>query len=261
MKKNVTLVLGSGGARGLTQLGVIKRVIDSGFVVDEVVGCSIGSLIGAAFAENKHIELGEWMSKLTKRDVFRLMDFANPRYGFLKGNKVFLSLKEIFDDIPIENMKMKYSAVAVDLITENEVIFQQGSVYNAIRASIAIPGVFKSVVTTDGKYLVDGGVLNPLPLQFVQNQQNIVIAVNLEGNSESLTTINYEKLNAISVLQESYLAMRRRLTKLNIDLYKPDYVIHVPHNLAGIWDFDKAEELIEMGYSYASEVLKDLKDD
>lgn len=255
MQKKVSLVLGSGGARGITQLGVIKWLDDNDFEINEVVGCSIGSLVGAAFAEGKHVELGEWMSNLTKREVFRLMDFGDPRYGFLKGQRVLSTLQEVFEDLLIEDMHIKYTAVATDLSNEEDVVFRSGSVYNAIRASIAIPGVFKSVVTTDGRFLVDGGVLNPLPINYVRYRDNIIIAVNLDGDRELLSPIAYDKLNAISLLQESYLAMRRRLTQLSVSLYKPDYVIHIPHNIAGIWDFDKAKTLIDKGYAYAEATL------
>ena len=251
MQKKVSLVLGSGGARGITQLGVIKWLTDNGFEINEVVGCSIGSLVGAAFAEDKNKELGEWMSKLTKRMVFRLMDFGDPRYGFLKGQRVLTTMQEVFEDLPIENMKIKYTAVATDMTNQEDVVFRSGSVYNAIRASIAIPGVFKSVVTEDGRFLVDGGVLNPLPINYVQYRENIIIAVNLDGNRDLLTPIAYDKLNAISLWQESYFAMRRRLTQLSIELYKPNYVIHIPHNISGIWDFDRSEFLMDKGYEYA----------
>lgn len=255
MRKKVSLVLGSGGARGIAHLGVIKWLIEHDFEINEVVGCSIGSLIGAAFAEGKHTELGEWLSKLTKREVFRLMDFSDPRFGFLKGQKVLSTLQEVFEDLPIENMKIKYTAVATDLTNEEDVVFRSGSVYNAIRASIAIPGVFKSVITTEGRFLVDGGVLNPLPINYVRFRENLIIAVNLDGDRELLTPIAYDKLNAVSILQESYLAMRRRLTQLSISLYKPDYVINVPHNISGIWDFDRSQYLIEKGYEFAEAKL------
>ena len=251
MNKKVSLVLGSGGARGLTQIGVIEWLVDNGFEVNEVVGCSIGSLVGAAFAEGKIKELGDWMSRLTKREVFRLMDFSDPRYGILKGQRVLSTLQDVFEDLLIEDMKIKYTAVATDLTNEEDVVFRTGSVYTAIRASIAIPGVFKSVITTDGRFLVDGGVLNPLPVNYVRYRENIIIGVNLDGNRELLTPIAYDKLNAISVLQESYLAMRRRLTQLSIELYKPNYVINVPHNISGIWDFDRSKFLIEKGYELA----------
>lgn len=256
-RKKISLVLGSGGARGITQIGVINWLIEHEFEIDEVVGCSIGSLVGAAFAEGRIHELGEWMSKLTKREVFRLMDFGDPRYGFLKGQRVLNTLQEVFEDVPIENMKINYAAVATDLVNEEEVVFRNGSLYHAIRASIAIPGVFKSV-NTGSQFLVDGGVLNPLPINYVRHRENIIVAVNLDGPPLLKTPIAYEKLNAISLLQESYFAMRRKLTQLNIDLYKPNYTVHIPHNISGIWDFDRSKELIDTGYQFAEEQLAGL---
>lgn len=258
MNKKISLVLGSGGARGITQIGVIKWLMEHDFEINEVVGCSIGSLVGAAFAEGKINELADWMSKLTRAEVFRLMDFSNPIYGILKGERVFNTLQEVFQDRNIEEMNIKYTAVATDLIDEKEVIFRNGSIYQAIRASVAIPGVFKAV-HKDNQYLVDGGVLNPIPINYVQNKDNIVIAVNLDGQPQLETPLNFEKLNAINVLQESYLAMRRKICKLSIDLYKPDYVIDIPHNISGIWDFDKSSQLIDKGYNYADEILNKLK--
>lgn len=253
--KKVSIVLGSGGARGIAHIGVIKYLLEHNYEIDEVVGCSIGSLIGAAFVEGKIDELGKWMSNLTRSDVFRLMDFTDPRYGLLKGHRVLSTLQDVFEDNKIENLKIKYAAVATDLVEERELVFRTGSIYNAIRASIAIPAVFKGVCFDD-KFLVDGGVLNPLPINHVQNKDNIIIAVNLDGAPLLSTAIEYEKLNSISLLQESYRAMRRRLSSLHIELNKPDYLIEVPHNLAGIWDFDKSPMLIEKGYELTKEVME-----
>lgn len=254
-KRKVSVVLGSGGARGITHIGVLKYLIENNYEIDEVVGCSIGSLVGAAFAEGKIDELGEWMSKLNKKDVFSLMDFSNPRFGLLKGDRVLNSLREIFEDIDIENLGIKYTAIATDLVGEGEVVFRTGSVYNAIRASIAIPAVFKGVSVED-KFLVDGGILNPLPINYIQNKDNIVIAVNLDGAPVLSSTIEYNKLSSIGILMESYRIMRRQLSKLHIDLYKPDYVIDIPHNISGIWDFDKSSSLIQSGYDITKEVMK-----
>lgn len=257
-KKKVSIVLGSGGARGITQIGVIKYLLEQGYEIDEVVGCSIGALVGAAFAEGKINELGLWLSNLTKSTVFRLMDFADPRFGLLKGDRVLSSLQQVFEDINIENLKIRYTAIATDMVQEKELLFTKGSVYNAIRASIAIPAVFKGV-PMDKKFLVDGGVLNPLPINHVQHKDNIIIAVNLDGAPTINTIIDYNKMNSIGLLQESYRAMRRQLAKLHIELYKPDYLIEIPHNISGIWDFDKSAELIQRGYELCEETMERYK--
>lgn len=257
-KRKVSIVLGSGGARGITQIGVIKYLLEQGYEIDEVVGCSIGALVGAAFAEGKINELGEWLSNLTKSTVFRLMDFSDPRFGLLKGDRILATLQQVFEDINIEDLSIRYAAVATDMVQEKELVFREGSVYNAIRASIAIPAVFKGV-SIDKKFLVDGGVLNPLPINHVQHKENIIIAVNLDGAPMLNTIIDYNKMNSIGLLQESYRAMRRQLAKLHIELYKPDYLIEIPHNISGIWDFDKSAELIQRGYELCEETMERYK--
>lgn len=255
-KRKVSLVLGSGGARGITQIGVINYLEEQGYVIDEVVGCSIGALVGAAYAEGKLQDLALWMRALTKMQVFKLMDFSDPRYGLLKGSRVLDSLQAVFKDTQIEDLPIAYTAVATDLKHEREILFRQGSVYAAIRASIAIPGLFTGIDRED-EFLVDGGVLNPIPINHVQHTSNLVIAVNLDGIPDFTKVVFPKKLNTIALMQESYYAMRRRLSTLSIALYKPDYVIHVPHNISGIWDFDRSTDLIEQGYLLAKAALAD----
>ena len=252
-EKRVSLVLGSGGARGITQIGVIQYLVEHGYIIDEIVGCSIGALVGAAYASNRVVELGDWMKTLTKAQVFRLLDFSNPRFGLLKGQRIIDKLHTVFDDVNIEDLPLKYTAVATDLDREEEVVFTKGSIYTAIRASIAIPGVFTGVVYDD-RFLVDGGVLNPLPLNHVTKKGNIVIAVNLDGLPTKATGV-VAKLNPVALLQESYFAMRRRLSILTLAYYKPDFTITIPHDSAGIWDFHRSVELIEMGYSLCNKIL------
>lgn len=252
--RKVSLVLGSGGARGITQIGVIKYLLEQGYEIDEVIGCSIGSLVGAAFVSDKLGDLGDWMATLTQNKVFRLMDFSNPRYGLLKGERVLTTLRSIFEDVNIEDMPMRYRAIATDLEKEEEVVFESGSVYAAIRASIAIPGVFKGVMVNE-RFLVDGGVLNPLPVNYVTHKDNIIVAVNLDGMPTN-QVVPVPTLNPVSLLQESYFAMRRKLTMLSLALYPADYVINVPHDASGVWEFHRAAELIEKGYELAKAALE-----
>ncbi len=258
-KRKVSLVLGSGGARGLVQIGVIRSLEEKGYEIDEVVGCSIGALIGAAYVEGKLDALEEWMLGINRSKIFKLLDFTNPKFGLLKGERVFESLKEIFPDKPIEEMRIPFRAIATDLKNEKEVLFDKGSVYRAIRASIAIPAVFTSVMEDDVS-LVDGGVLNPLPINFVKRKRrNIIVAVNLDGkpNARYGPIIFDKPVNSLGILQEAYFVMRRKLVQLNVELYKPDYVINIPHNIAGIWDYDKAALLIEKGAQLTNKAIPD----
>lgn len=249
-RKKVSLVLGGGGARGLTHIGVIQWLEEQGYEIDEIVGCSIGALVGGAYATSRLPELADWMKTLTRAQVFRLMDFSNPRYGLLKGERVLNTLHEVFDDINIEDLTIKYAAVATDLENEQEVIFREGSIYAAIRASIAIPGVFTGV-SLENQFLVDGGVLNPLPLNHVMKKRNLVIAVNLDGPPIKNETAVPTAFTTKTLLVESYYAMRRRLSVLMLELHQPDYVVCVPHNAAEIWDFHRSAELIDVGYELA----------
>ncbi|WP_312137382.1 patatin-like phospholipase family protein [Sphingobacterium sp.] len=258
-KRKVSLVLGSGGARGLVQIGVIRSLEEKGYKIDEVVGCSIGALIGAAYVEGRLQQLEDWMMSINRSMIFKLLDFTNPRFGLLKGERVFESLKDIFPDKNIEDMDIPFRAIATDIKNEKEVVFEKGSVYKAIRASIAIPAVFTSVLSDDIS-LVDGGVVNPLPINFVKRKRrNIVVAVNLDGKpNPRYGPIAFDKpVNSIGMLQEAYFVMRRKLAALSIELYKPDYVINIPHNIAGLWDYDKATQLIEHGKMLTNKVVPD----
>lgn len=256
-RKKVSLVLGGGGARGLAHIGVIRALAAKGYIIDEIVGCSIGALVGAAYAQGKLEELEVWMKSITRMQMLKLMDFGGISQGLLKGAKVLESLKEVFDDLPIEELPIRYLAVATDLKTESEVVFRSGNVYSAIRASIAIPAVFTGVDMKD-KYLVDGGVLNPLPINYVsKRRRNLVVAVNLDGMpmAEYGPLTGDRKLAPVTVLQEAYYAMRRRLSQLSIALYQPDYVVDIPHNISGMWDYHRASFLVEKGYVYADNIL------
>ena len=248
-KRKVSLVLGGGGARGLAHIGVIKALNQHGYRIEEIVGCSIGSLVGAAYAQGNLDGLEDWMLKITKRKVFRLMDFNNPRFGLLKGERIFDALKDILKETNIEDMDIPFRVLATDMLHEQEVVFSTGSLHQAIRASIAIPGVFTSVENEQWN-LVDGGVLNPLPINHVKKgRRNLVVAVNLDGRPDAKfgQLKEAKNLDSLSLLQESYYMMRRKIAEMSISLYKPDYVIHVPHNIAGLWDYNEAEMLIEKG--------------
>src|SRR5690606_31909779 len=131
-QQKVSLVLGSGGARGITQIGVIQCLEEQGFIVDEEVGCSIGALVGAAYACRRVQELGDWMKTLTKTQVFKLMDFSTPGSALLKGARVRNAFHQIFDDVNIEDLPLRYTAVATDPEREEEVLFREGSIYAAI---------------------------------------------------------------------------------------------------------------------------------
>lgn len=178
-KKNIALVLASGGARGIAHIGVIKELERRGYTITSVAGTSMGAVIGGFYAMNQIDSYADFMCSLNQEDIYKLMDFTLTKHGFLKAEKVFKRMEEIIPDQRIEELRIPYSAVAADLVKMQEVVFTQGSVYKAMRASIAIPAVVTSVIEND-RILVDGGILNPLPLNHVQrNDEDLLVAVNL----------------------------------------------------------------------------------
>ncbi len=176
MKKDVALVLSSGGPRGWAYIGAIEELESRGYNITSVAGTSIGSLIGGIYAAGKLAEVKEWLFSLDAWKVFTLMDLSISKNHLVKGDKVIGAIKEIVPDINIEDLKIPYRAVAADLYTGEEVVFDRGPLFDAVRASISIPSLFRPV-----KYgfrtLVDGGIVNTMPIdRVVRSGNDIVVA-------------------------------------------------------------------------------------
>jgi len=177
-KPKIALALGAGGARGWAHLGVIAALDEAGIRADIVCGTSMGSLVGAAYAAGELARLEEWAVSLGWRDVFGLMDFSW-RGGLLRGKKLFEFMRSHFGLTEIDALPVPYGAVATELATGREVWLRHGHVLDAVRASIAIPGVFAPVLR-DGELLVDGGLVNPVPVSMCRAlDADVVIAVDL----------------------------------------------------------------------------------
>lgn len=181
--KNVALVLGSGGARGLAHIGVIEELTQRGYKVTSISGSSMGALVGGLMATNKLEEYKNWILKLDKIDILTLIDFTFSSKGIIKGQKVFEKMQELnmIPNVNIEELPVPYTAVAVDIINNQLIVFNSGNLQNAIRASISIPSVF-TPMPYNGTLLVDGGVLSPLPLEYVKrNTNDLLVAVDLNA--------------------------------------------------------------------------------
>ncbi|MFA7095847.1 MAG: patatin-like phospholipase family protein [Gammaproteobacteria bacterium] len=278
MKQNVALVLSSGGSRGLAHIGVISELEKHGFTITSVSGSSIGAVMGGLYAMGKIQEYTKWVSSFNKRDIWGFMDFTIASNGLLKGERVFDKMKTFIPDMNIEDMPIPFAAVATDILHEKEVVFTKGSFYEAVRASVAIPAVF-TPVKYNNTILVDGGILNPIPIEHVRRKNgDILIVVNLYG--EKKVDIPNEKnidngyLNRLinplltlistgdksskgyySLLSSTTSAMIQKIAELNIEKHKPDLVINIPHDSASTFDFYKAKELIELGESAAKEAI------
>lgn len=177
----VALVLGSGGARGYAHIGVVQVLEEMGAEVVAIAGSSMGALVGGMHAAGKLGEFTEWAVGLGQFEVLRLMDVSLTAKGAIRGEKVFKVVTELIGDIAIEDLDIDYTAVAVDLLAHREVWFQRGPLESAIRASTAIPS-FVEPVTLDGRVLVDGGLLDPVPVAPVlAANADMVVAVSLDG--------------------------------------------------------------------------------
>lgn len=283
MKQPISLVLSSGGSKGLAHIGAINELEKQGFQISSVSGSSIGSVIGGLYAMGKLPEYTDWVKTLNKKAIWGLMDFTVSTYGLLKGEKVFDKMKTFIPDMPIEKMNIPFAAVATDILNEKEVVFKSGSFYEAVRASVAIPTIL-TPVKYKGTILVDGGVLNPVPIEHVaRNENDILVVVSLYGEKKEIdkkSTITKDKtqisskftglfkslsrvintgdkksLGYFSLLNASIAAMVHKLAKQNIEKYKPDIIISIPYDTSRTFDFHRAEKLIKMGESAANKEI------
>jgi NTE family protein len=278
MKQNVALVLSSGGSKGLAHIGVINELVKQGFQISSVSGSSIGSVIGGLYAMGKLHEYTKWVSTFNKMDIWGFMDFTLTKNGLLKGERVFDKMKTFIPDMNIEDMPIPFAAVATDILHEKEVVFTKGSFYEAVRASVAIPAVF-TPVKYKNTILVDGGILNPIPIEHVSRKNgDILIVVNLYGEkkvdipNEKNTDKGYlnRLINSLltlistgdksskgyySLLSSTTSAMIHTIANMSIEKHKPDMIINIPHDSANTFDFYRAKELIELGESAAKEVI------
>jgi NTE family protein len=181
-KPKIGLALGSGSARGWAHIGVINALAEQGIKPDIVTGCSIGAIVGAAYAKGELDQLEDWVRQLQWKEVVELMDISFLGGGFLKGDKLIEFFKQRTEDINIEDLETPFATVTTDLDTGREVWLQSGSLLDAVRASFALPGLF-TPVEREGRWYVDGGLVNPVPVSLCRAMgAEVVIAVNLNGD-------------------------------------------------------------------------------
>lgn len=276
-KKKVALVLSSGGARGLAHIAVIEELEARGFEITSIAGSSMGAVIGAFYACGKLDVYKEWALKLDPWSVFKLMDFTISSYGFVRGKKVFKTLESMIPDMDIRDMNIPFAAVATDIDAGKEIVFKKGSMYRALKASASIPTVI-TPSQRKGRALVDGGVMTPIPVEFVKRKKkDLLVICNVNGPQpykkptedkapskaylEQLQVVKAtwekffppnqqetpRKLGYFELLTKSIDLMQDKLTQLLVDQYKPDLFVEVSRDVGGVFDFHKAEEIIEVG--------------
>jgi len=287
----VHLVLGCGGARGIAHIGVINELKRLNCKIVSVSGCSMGAVVGGIYCTGKLECFTDWLLTITKKDVFSLMDFTLSTSGLIKGNKILHVIEDLIGKYNIEELDIPFTAVATNLSHRKEEHYKTGNLYKAIRASIGIPTLFTPLIDHD-KLLIDGGILNPLPLSIVKknSEDEIVVAVNLFARrknnpfhlkkNEPLINTSYfgsykntvenlfsdwlkaednepklEVPNVINILKQTVDLMQEQVTYETISTYKPDVLVNISRDFAKTMDFHLADRLIKEGVRAFNSVI------
>lgn len=288
--RTVSLVLGSGGARGLAHVGAIDWLTEHGFEIRSVSGSSIGALVGGVYAAGRLEEYRRWATAIRRVDIFALLDFAWDLSGLVKGERVIEALRALVGEHLIEELPLRYTAVASDLGREKEVWIQSGPLFDAVRASMSMPLVF-TPHRRGGVELLDGGVLNPVPIApTFGDGTDLTIAVNLggrmavrrpepveppaperdpEGLVERVSAFlkglhpadpapPRRDWSALDIASQCLDAMQATIARQKLAAYPPDRVVEIPRDACGALEFHRAAELIELGWRRAEEQLGSL---
>jgi NTE family protein len=193
MKKSIALVLSGGAARGIAHIGLIEELEKNNFEIKSIAGNSMGAFVGAIYASGQLPDFKEWILNLGKKDILKLADITVSTKGFVKGEKLFKKIKDFLPDINIENLAIPYTAVAADLTNMQEIVLNSGDLKQAVRASIAIPGVFMPAYVGNS-VLVDGGVVNPIPLNRVKRTDGDLLVASFVNAKHPESTINHKDI-------------------------------------------------------------------
>lgn len=297
VRPKIGLALGSGIVRGWAHIGIIRALVKHGFAPDIIAGTSVGALAGAAYATNNLDALEDWARDLTRMKLMRYMDLHVKTGGLLGGRRLYKLMREHFGDAQIEEMKLKFVAVASDMVTGHEVWIRNGDLVQAMRASFALPGIFPPM-RYGNRLLVDGALVNPVPVSACQALgANIIIAVNLNGdvigkarkpgklyptvsgfdpmsNEEEKGILSGEKKkiaqrlfqrqpespSVFGVLLSAMNIMQDRLARSRLAGEPPDVLIVPRIGHIGLMEFEKVDELIASGEAAVEAILPQLRD-
>lgn len=292
--KTVSLVLGGGGARGLAHIGVIEWLTENGYEIRSIAGSSMGALVGGIYAAGKLDVYKHWVTALARGDVLRLLDPNMGLSGLFKGMRIIETLRGLLGERNIEDLPISFTAVATDVEEQKEVWLSRGPLFDAIRASIAVPLVF-TPYRINGRRLLDGSLVNPLPIApTLRDQTDLTIAVDLSGPPEEAAppapqpivreastpaaSNGYrERIQAFidelqgrfrpeeaaepdwsyfDIIALSMETMQNTITRLKLAAYTPDVTITIARNSARLFEFYRAQELIELGREKAAHMLQ-----
>jgi NTE family protein len=259
------IALGAGGAKGFAHIGILKTLHKAGIDFDIVTGTSIGALIGAVYAGGDIKRFEEAIKKINSRDIFFLLSPTWPKYGFFSGKRLLKKLKEFIHVENIEELNKRFGAVCVDLNSSETVTITTGNIFQAIRASISIPVIF-TPITIDGRVLVDGGVLDPVPVKAAYILgSDFTVAVDLIGQREETDSI-YNNLvsnvyipNILDMVYRISITTQRYMIKSTLKENHPDVLIRPDLSSIKFFDFHRAEQAIKIGEEAAKEALPDIE--
>ena len=290
--KTVSLVLGSGGARGLAHIGVIRSIERRGWRIGTLAGSSMGALIGGFRAAGKLDDYADWVQELTEFNVLRYLDIAWGGAGMLKGEMLMDTLESFVGRHRIEDLPIPLTIVATDVVSRKEVWLNRGDLFDAIRASIAVPTVF-TPHRVNGRLLLDGGILNPVPIApTLRDATDAIIAVSLSGvprqlgqasrprerkeehrngyrqaierfidNLQARLGIGQDSdaeklsLSMVEAALFSLDAMQASIARCMLAAYPPDLLIELPVDTCAAHEFYRAREVIEIGEEAADRAL------
>ena len=283
-RPTVALALGAGGAKGLAHIGVIEEIEAQGYRIVAIAGSSMGALIGGIHAMGKLDVYRDWVSALARFDVLRLVDWTFSGGGLIKGEKIIGTLRGLIGDTLIEELPLAYTAVATDLDRGREVWLSRGNLFDAIRASIAVPTVFRPH-HLNGHRMVDGALLNPVPVTpLIGAEADYLVAVSVDGMAAADSTPVEDSAieqdagyrhrigefisrlmprgeeqprepGTFDTLNQAMDLMQANLSRLRLAAYEPDLLITLPRNIASVYEFYRARELIERGRLQARKAL------
>jgi NTE family protein len=285
-KEPVALVLGAGGARGLAQIGVIEVLEQRGFRIAAVAGSSIGALIGGLFCAGKLSAYRDWLTPLARSDILRLLDPAFAAPSLFRGERILAEMRRIAGSPRIEDLPVELTVVAVDLARQREVWLRDGDLWDAVRGSMAIPGVFTPHVVR-GRELVDGGILAPLPITATRlSGAHRLVAVDMHSwpahpagrLAESASTddddgmpslfgrwlrrfgdradtVDARAMGFTELMARSLDTMQAQIARVQMALDPPEIVIRIPRDACQFYEFWRARELVELGRRCANETL------
>lgn len=265
-RKKVGLALGGGAARGLAHIGVLAVLEKEGVPIDMIAGTSAGAIVGSLYAQVRDaVRIKELTLNLVRRNLARFVDPALPRSGFIKGKKIREWLtSSIGGEIRFSDLKIPFACVATDIDTGEEVVIDRGSVPEAVRASFSIPALF-TVVRRGGRYLVDGGLINPVPVSVVKRMgADFIIAVNVIPDvSDRAHPVDKEGMkhfkepNIIHIIMQSIHINTYSLVRASLE--EAQIVIEPGVSHIGAGDFNRAQECILQGELAAQSAMPEIR--